>query len=554
MPRSSVTGIVLDRSGMPQAGALVSLLNSRERVVAQTYTDTRGHYHLPRLGAGIYQIEASGELFLPTLRTDLRLLHSSQLVVNLTLTTVNQALQWLPTQAPSQDGAPDDWSWTLRLATNRPLLRMLDPETAQRLGTEMVVLDNREGGSPRQPQKQLIVRSGLTRFGQGGLQQQAEFETQNGTGRALQFSEQTATGAGSAQRIATSAGYMQQLSADRTMTTVVNLSNRPDITSAGTSGLSTLRIRSASTVQFGDLGQFEGGTELVAAHMGDLSTAVASHPFASLRIHAGAMVVEYSVATAPTMTSAANLQDEAAQDAPALAEQDGRLVLEQGLHQQLAARRDFGHGALGALSGELAVFHDTMDHPILQGAVSGGQAAVDSQNVLYDPGTGMIAVSGKGYSGGGVMALLRDQLSPDTWLTLRYALGQAATLPSGATQTALQQVSGAAATRRAPMASVEAESRLPLAGTAIRASYRWQPLDTLTSVTPFVWEVPDAYLSIVLRQPLHLHGGDGSRLEAIVDVRNLLAQGYRPFLSEDGSTVFFAQSQRCIAAGLRLSF
>jgi hypothetical protein len=45
-----------------------------------------------------------------------------------------------------------------------------------------------------------------------------------------------------------------------------------------------------------------------------------------------------------------------------------------------------------------------------------------------------------------------------------------------------------------------------------------------------------------------------SGLEALIDVRNLLAQGYRPVLSSDGSTVYLVQGTRCIRAGLAFSF
>jgi Fe-S cluster biogenesis protein NfuA len=43
-------------------------------------------------------------------------------------------------------------------------------------------------------------------------------------------------------------------------------------------------------------------------------------------------------------------------------------------------------------------------------------------------------------------------------------------------------------------------------------------------------------------------------LEALLDVRNLLAQGYRPVLSADGGTVYLVQGGRCIRAGLSFNF
>ncbi len=43
-------------------------------------------------------------------------------------------------------------------------------------------------------------------------------------------------------------------------------------------------------------------------------------------------------------------------------------------------------------------------------------------------------------------------------------------------------------------------------------------------------------------------------LDATIDVTNLLAQGYRPYLSADGQTVYFAQAPRAIQAGLSFTF
>jgi hypothetical protein len=39
-----------------------------------------------------------------------------------------------------------------------------------------------------------------------------------------------------------------------------------------------------------------------------------------------------------------------------------------------------------------------------------------------------------------------------------------------------------------------------------------------------------------------------------VDVTNLLAQGYLPFLSADGRTLYLAQSPRAIQGGLSFTF
>ncbi len=586
--RSNVSGVVRDRTGRPQIGAVVELLSAEYGVVARTFTDDRGRYTLPRLGAGLYQVKASSSLFLPTIHPDLRLLANSKVVINLTLSTLYQALEWLPVEPRAPDSPADDWNWTLRLSANRPLLRMLNEADARaveiaaaqaqaaRIGADEEDKDGEDDGGPVGPvliepapaegdagvgagSRQVAIHSGLRRFGQGGLAQQVVWSSNGSQSRTVLLAAQTATDfggpagfAGGLGRISTAAAYRQELSPDRSMTTIVTLADRPSIhAGASGDGLATMRVRSASTVRLGDLAELSAGTELEAAQLGGGRTVLGSHPFAGLEVHAGQTLVRYSVASAPGAAGAGQMARQAAEDAPAVSETDGILRMEQGLHQELQISRK-----VRSWTGEVSFFHDTLAHPVIEGAVAGDAATLDLDNVLYDPGTGTIAVSGRGYSGGGVMALLRDQLSPDTWLSLRYAMGEAVAMPELGPRSG--NLAQAFVSERTPMASIAAGTRLPVSGTVVRGSYRWQPAAALTQVAPFdeggAAGIPDAYLSLSIRQPLHLERVGAGKLEAILDVRNLLAEGYRPFLSQDGSTVYFAQAQRCVAAGIAFSF
>lgn len=45
-----------------------------------------------------------------------------------------------------------------------------------------------------------------------------------------------------------------------------------------------------------------------------------------------------------------------------------------------------------------------------------------------------------------------------------------------------------------------------------------------------------------------------ARMEVLIDLRNLLAQGYVPVLAQDGHTVYLVQSARAIRGGLAFSF
>ena len=91
-----------------------------------------------------------------------------------------------------------------------------------------------------------------------------------------------------------------------------------------------------------------------------------------------------------------------------------------------------------------------------------------------------------------------------------------------------------------------------MTGTYWRTSYRWQAPNTVTAVNPYA--ASDAYLSVLLRQPIRMGRIFPGGTQAVVDMRNLLAQGYCPFVTPDGSTLFFAQADRSIAGGIAFTF
>jgi hypothetical protein len=73
-------------------------------------------------------------------------------------------------------------------------------------------------------------------------------------------------------------------------------------------------------------------------------------------------------------------------------------------------------------------------------------------------------------------------------------------------------------------------------------------------VAPYATEANSPYLNFRIRQTLHINKDGASGIEALLDVQNLLAQGYCPFLLRDGSPVVFAAQQRGIRGGLAFTF
>jgi hypothetical protein len=88
------------------------------------------------------------------------------------------------------------------------------------------------------------------------------------------------------------------------------------------------------------------------------------------------------------------------------------------------------------------------------------------------------------------------------------------------------------------------------------ASYRWISGQALTPVDMFNASPgqADPYLNIFFRQPIPGTGFLPGHMEAMIDVRNLLAQGYVPVMGQDGHTVYLVQSARTVRGGVSFTF
>jgi hypothetical protein len=91
-------------------------------------------------------------------------------------------------------------------------------------------------------------------------------------------------------------------------------------------------------------------------------------------------------------------------------------------------------------------------------------------------------------------------------------------------------------------------------GTKLRVGYRWQPRYLVTAVGPYADLDNPAFFSFDLRQTLRCGGLLPSGFEATIDVTNLLAEGYQPYLSSDGRTLYLAATPRTIRGGVSFTF
>jgi len=542
----TVSGQVRDSAGVPQIGVVVELLRPDLTLIASVFTDADGRFSISRVLPGRYAVKAMGTSFLPSLREDVRVRTST--VVNLTLTTLYEAMQWLPAKPRTGDEQTDDWVYTLRSAANRPLLRWLEDGP-------LVVVSDGSGAAPRLKARLMATGQEGT-FGESGERISGMVEETPSDSRELlarvDFAPDTNAG------MESMLGFRQELGFAGSVQSVAAISVHPAVAAGGAEGLDEGAIRSWESMHLGDEVEAEVGSTQVLARFSSQSpnTVLAALPFATAGWRTGNSTVHYSVATA--MAGTPNGDDSQAQASlPALSVRNGELAMEHGLHQEIGWERRTGQSSMAVM-----VFADRVDNPVIEAmghfaggdSGAGGVASAITNVALFDPGSGLIRAIGNDFSTAGVMATVERRLPGANVVRLSYANGDSLVMSASQLPAGLAQMLATAHPRRTQMYSISLSGTLEGTGTRWRASYRWQSEDSMTRVSPFSEGAADPFLNVHLRQPICARRDGSGGLEALLDARNLLAEGYRPYLTSDGSLLVFAQDQRGVQGGLAFTF
>src|SRR6185312_922512 len=123
----SISGTVKSTHGTPQLGALVEVFAAGALQPVIAFTTEAGTYQAANLTPGSYRIKVTAASFLPSLIENVVVRSGGRAVINVTLTTLAEAIRLLPPrQVSAQD--QDDWKWILRSASSRPILRFDDQQ------------------------------------------------------------------------------------------------------------------------------------------------------------------------------------------------------------------------------------------------------------------------------------------------------------------------------------------------------------------------------------------------------------------------------------------
>lgn len=546
----AISGYVRDGSGVPQMGAVVEVLGSAAQAL-KVFTDDRGFYSVASLLPGTYRVKVSAPSFLPALREQIDVRAGAKLMVNVTLTTLFEAIQLVPLRSPVDD---DDWKWTLRSVANRPILRVLEDGTT-------VVAQSGESAADHTLKGTLSFVAGSPGQGFGSP---ADMNAGFAVERSLLSSGTV--------RLNGSLGYGadgQSIPAAVLRTTYTNRFNgmfepslaitalrlnSPDHYAMPGAALEALSVTSSDRIVLGKKLEMKLGSELQAIQF--MGRVHAFKPFGSADLHLTPnTVLEYQYASSrPNMGLEDRLDStssELSETAPRMSMTGFLPAVERARHQEVSISKRVGKNNM-----QVAFYSDSMVDPVLTGVgeMIPGEMTAESGEVLPDVYSGTFSYQGNDYATRGMRVVLQRKLLSDLTATLDYAYGGVLDLSRPDIQ--LQDARAWIRAEQRHAVAAKFSGTVPKAKTHWVASYRYTGGHHVLTPVDLFDSSPgqsDPYLNLFIRQPIPGSFLAG-HMEVLMDLRNLLAQGYVPVMGRDGRTLYLVQSARSVRGGVAFSF
>lgn len=539
---AQVSGFVRNSQGIAQMGAAVEVAKLGSEDIFHAFTDTKGHFLLTGLASGKYLVKVTAPSFLPSVTQDLAVQSGAHLVMNITLNTLLEAVTLLPERKKTTDDQ-DDWKWTLRSMSNRPILRVVDG--APTLVSEAKPQDANHATVA------FIAGAQSAGFGSAGDYGTA-FDIQQSIFSAgtLTFAGNVGYGVGNEPGGVVRATYSREMANGwkPQVSLVARRINSPDFGIYANS-LQSIESTASNTAQLTQTIEATYGAALQMIQFAGREEAF--RPFASVDWHlAPHTVLEYRYATSvPNMRNLKGYDTAPAdfsESDPRVTLLNGRGMVEDASHQEVSISQRVGNNNI-----QVAAYTDHIRNTELTAV---GNIDDATGNILPDFYGGTFSYDGGDFSTNGMRIVFERRLPHDVTATLDYAFG--GVLDVDGKNLNWNEVRGVLQEHQSQALTAKVTGTLPGARTHWIASYRWMNGAALTPVDLFNTSPgqADPYLNVFVRQPLPLGHLIPCKMEAVVDLRNLLAQGYIPVMSRDGGTVYLVQSARSVRGGVSFTF
>ncbi|MFY9912060.1 MAG: carboxypeptidase-like regulatory domain-containing protein [Candidatus Sulfotelmatobacter sp.] len=531
-----ISGYVRDAAGTPQMGAVVQIAGAASRNLT-VFTNGTGFFSATGLLPGIYSVKISAPSFLPAMLEKVGLRPGDDIHLRVTLNTLLNAVNIEPRVKAVDD---DDWKWTLRSAVNRPVLRVFDDPAS----------DVEQQNHELKASLSFLAGSAADGYGSG-----SDMSTGFSIERSIFATDRIGLSGNVAYGDGLPTAFLRASYAHRLMDGTgpsMALTVRrfaPSDPYLGNSTLQSVALNAADDVTVDDVVELKFGSQFDTIQF--LGRVNAFRPYGSLNFHLSPnTILAYDYTTSlPNEQIENNLDNDSSdlrESDPRLSVENFATKVESAHHQELNVSQRIGKSNI-----QVAVFSDHVDNTALLGA---GEVTAAGGYLLPDVYSGTFSYLGDRLDTRGFRLVLQRKFCSDLSATLDYAYGGALDLTKPDVE--LQQARQWMNTERRHAIAAKLSGNVPGTHTRVIASYRWLNGPALTPVDMFNASPgeTDPFFSLVIRQPIPTLGFLPAHMEALIDLRNLLAEGYVPVMGRDGQTVYLVQAARAVRGGVAISF
>ncbi len=564
----SISGLVRDGGGLPQMGAVVTLLTEDGTVAKRVYTNHAGLFKIEDLLPGNYSVQVSLDRFLPAWKDRVLVGAGEKTVLDVNLRGLFSTLQLLFPGGTSIRDMSEDWKWTLRATmSTRPVLRF---RSAQDDETQTVLRKLSGRFSDTRGYAQLSGGSGVAT---SGLASESDLGTAFAVASTVFGSHDVVVsgnlGYGSATGTPATAfrtsythevlGYTPEVSVTVRQLQIPTAASRaiyglrPE--ESGPS-LETLTLGFGDSLELGDRVRAEYGFLYESVKFLDRLNYVSPYGRVIISLDEDREVHARYASGVPHEQRDKDGPDSLRHQVsslglfPRMAMRDGRATVQRTEHVELAYREKMGRGLL-----EAAVYQDRLSDTALSASMQGefyspGELLPDLFADHATLNAGRFKTAGYRVS---YARTLRDHLQA------AIGFGETGVLSPQASElhTAdLNELRSALQMERAQIVMASLTADLPKTGTKFLTSYQWSSRPAVLA--------PDMYndfaarsdpgLNLIVRQPLPFSGGLPGKLEATAYLNNLLKAGYVPLQSFDGQRMYLLQAIRSYRGALSFVF
>ncbi len=554
-PFGTMAGVVADARGVPQMGAAIALISADGRILQEVYSNDKGGFLLEHVGPGLYSLRVTLTSFLPALKQNILIEAGERSFLSINLSSLFDVMDTLRGRrtAPETD---EDWAWVLRSsAARRPVLRYIPARETQ---GQLTARDL--------PEHRTLVQfsGGVGRSSFVGSE--ADFNTSftvannpfQNTSVLLSgnvgIDHQTPAAAfRGVLRREMENGFAPEVSVTLRQIFLPNAfwgrgAGRDD-------NLQSLTLAASDRFQLAESLRLEYG--VLYDSISFLERLNSVNPYGRVIYQAtdSSSVQVYYTEGSPRLRLPGGdpLRQMASQLAvyPRLSMRNGSPTVQRGRHAEASVQHKLSdHTVVQA-----AMYRDDINNMTLNSVAGGGMVMDDFFPDLF---TQQYSFNSGNYHTTGLRAAVQQNFSDRVQATFAYSYAGVLQPERNVLYTdSPEELRSILKMQRRHALTAKLAADVPVTRTRFFAAYKWVLGRPVLAGDIYDESIAQAEpnLNIVVRQPLPFLVVLPGKVEALADVRNVLAQGYVPIITPDGKRrLTLVQNYRSFRGGLSFSF